>query len=513
MEMIQFKIDKKWYLIYTIFVIFIILLPLLTSYAGEKDIGAMVTSKFIKGDISDDPNSPVWEQVPTAQFPLFSQVRFEPRWFDGKVRSISVRSINNGDKIAFLLEWEDKTEDRKGDGLKDGVAIEFPVGKEKAHFSHASRMEQLPGGKVNIWHWKAGSTDIKDMNAEGLGTLTVQEHQDVTGKNFWNNNKWKVVFLRRLSNSDNNDVQFQPKEYKEYKDIAFAVWDGSNEEQGAQKTISSWYYLQVEVPPNRMIYAYSLIAVVVAGLFEFVIIRKLKGIKKGVLSLILLFVILNGCFRNETAERGKNLYAKYCSSCHGKKGRGDGFNAAYLDPKPRDHTDSKEEYMVAKDNKKLFDVVSKGGRGIAKSPLMPPFGNTLSEGEIWSVVAYMRTLHKNKFEKITIQETEKVVKKKTHLKIEKINFENVESLSEDISRGERLFKEKYGCYSCHRIGEKGGVIGSPLDRVGFRLNADWIFRWISNPQTIKPDTIMPNFGMPDRDARFIVSYLKSLKGI
>ena len=509
--MIQFKIDKKWYLIYTIFifVIFMILLPLLSSYAGEGDIGTMVTSKFIKGDISDDPNSPVWDQVQAAQFPLFSQVRFEPRWFDGKVRSISVRSINNGDKVAFLLEWEDKTEDKQGDSPKDGVALEFPVGKEKAHFSHASRMEQLSGGKVNIWHWKADLTDIKDMNAEGLGTLTAQQHQDVTGKGVWSSNKWKVVFLRRLENSDVNDAQLQPYEYK---DMAFAIWDGSNGEQGAQKTVSSWNYLQVEAPPNRMIYAYSLIAIVVAGLFEFVIIRKLRGIKKGVLSLILLFVILNGCFRNETAERGKNLYAKYCSSCHGKKGRGDGFNAAYLDPKPRDHTDSEEEYMTTKENKQLFDVVSKGGRGIAKSPLMPPFGNTFSENEIWSVVAYMRTLHKNKFEKITIQEKEKVVKKKTHLKFEKIDSENVESLSEDISRGERLFKEKYGCYSCHRIGEKGGVIGSPLDRVGFRLNADWIFRWISNPQSIKPDTIMPNFGMREKDARFIVSYLKSLKG-
>jgi DMSO reductase family type II enzyme heme b subunit len=437
-------------------------------------------------------------------------VRFEPRWFDGKVRSISVRSINNGDKIAFLLEWEDKTEDKKGDGFKDGTAIEFPVGKEKAHFSHASRMEQLPGGKVNVWHWKADSTDIKDMNAEGLGTLAVQQHQDVTGKGVWVNNKWRVVFIRTLKATDANDVDFQPLEYK---DIAFAVWDGANGEQGAQKALSVWYYLQIEAPVNRILYVYSLIAIIGAGLFEFVIIRKLRGIKKGALSLILLFVILNGCFRDETVERGKNLYAKYCSSCHGKKGRGDGFNAAYLDPKPRDHTDTKEEYMTTKENKQLFEAVSKGGRGIAKSPLMPPFGNTFSENEVWSVVAYMRTLHKNKFEKITIQEKEKVVKKKTHLKIEKINFENVESLSEDISRGERLFKEKYGCYSCHRIGEKGGVIGPPLDRVGFRLNADWIFKWISNPQSIKHETIMPDFGMPERDARFIVSYLKSLKGI
>jgi DMSO reductase family type II enzyme heme b subunit len=508
MGMRQFKIVKKWYLIYTIFVIFMILLPLLNSYAGEGDIGTMVTSKFISGEISDDPNSPLWDQVQSAQFPLFSQVRFEPRWFDGKVRSISVRSINNGDKIAFLLEWEDKTEDKQGDGPKDGVALEFPVGKEKAHFSHASRMEQLPGGKVNLWHWKADSTGIKDMNAEGLGTLAVQQQQDVTGKGVWSSNKWKVVFLRRLENSDVNDAQLQPYEYK---DMAFAIWDGSNGEQGAQKTVSSWYYLQVEAPPNRMIYAYSLIAIVVAGLFEFGLIRRLKGAKV-VLLFILFIVILNGCIRDKTAKRGRILYAEFCASCHGDKGRGDGFNAIYLDPKPRDHTDSKEVHMAGKDNKHLFDAVSKGGMGIAKSPLMPPFGKTLSENDIWSLVAYMRTLHKNKSEKIILKDEEKTTKKKSVLKVEKINFENPESMSEDISRGERLFKEKYGCYSCHSIGEKGGKVGPPLDRVGFRLNAEWMVRWILNPQAIKPETVMPNYGMRERDVIFIVTYLKSLKG-
>ena len=497
---------KRIYLIPVI----LILLSLLYPQMVGGDGGFMVNSKYIKGDISDDPASPVWEQIPAIQISLFSQVRFEPRWFDGKVRSISVRSINNGERIAFLLEWEDKTEDRKGDGFKDGAAIEFPVGKEKAHFSHASRMEQLPRGKVNIWYWKADSTDIKDMNAEGLGTLAVQQKQDVIGRGMWSNNKWRVVFLRTLKSADGNDVVFQPLEYK---DIAFAVWDGSNGEQGAQKTVSVWYYLQIDATVNRMVYIYSAIAIAVAGLFELFIIRRMKGSEKGILLLILLFAALNGCAKDEAVERGWSLYHHYCISCHGNKGRGDGFNAAYLDPKPRDHSDSKEEYMATKENKQLFDAVSKGGRGIAKSQLMPSYGHTLSENEIWSLVAYMRTLHKNKVEKVSLKEMEKIEKKKTRLKIEKINISSdVESLSEDISRGERLFKEKYGCYACHRIGEKGGIVGPPLDKAGFRLNADWLLRWILNPQSIKSETTMPNLGVPERDARFIVLYLKSLKG-
>ena len=37
-------------------------------------------------------------------------------------------------------------------------------------------------------------------------------------------------------------------------------------------------------------------------------------------------------------ESGRQLYAKYCSQCHGEKGDGDGYAAPHLDPKPRDFT-------------------------------------------------------------------------------------------------------------------------------------------------------------------------------
>jgi mono/diheme cytochrome c family protein len=35
---------------------------------------------------------------------------------------------------------------------------------------------------------------------------------------------------------------------------------------------------------------------------------------------------------------GKQLYARYCIGCHGKQGDGNGENAAYIEPKPRDFT-------------------------------------------------------------------------------------------------------------------------------------------------------------------------------
>src|SRR2546430_1374147 len=40
----------------------------------------------------------------------------------------------------------------------------------------------------------------------------------------------------------------------------------------------------------------------------------------------------------EQESRGKGLYRRYCVGCHGERGDGNGENAPYLDPKPRDFT-------------------------------------------------------------------------------------------------------------------------------------------------------------------------------
>ena len=40
-------------------------------------------------------------------------------------------------------------------------------------------------------------------------------------------------------------------------------------------------------------------------------------------------------------ESGRNLYAKYCSQCHGDKGDGAGYATPHLLPRPRDFTTGK----------------------------------------------------------------------------------------------------------------------------------------------------------------------------
>ncbi len=77
--------------------------------------------------------------------------------------------------------------------------------------------------------------------------------------------------------------------------------------------------------------------------------------------------------------------------------------------------------------------------------------------------------------------------------------------------GKRLYSNKYGCNGCHSLGEEGGKVGPALDRAGFRLNGTWIYRWVKNPQAMKPETRMPALGLSDADAKAVTMYLNTLR--
>jgi len=89
---------------------------------------------------------------------------------------------------------------------------------------------------------------------------------------------------------------------------------------------------------------------------------------------------------------GKEIYGHYCQTCHGETAAGDGFNAFNLDPRPRDLSDPK--FVQTKNDADLVDAVRRGGSGVGLSPLMPPYGHTLSARQIDEVVLYLKSLQK-----------------------------------------------------------------------------------------------------------------------
>jgi nitric oxide reductase subunit C len=72
-------------------------------------------------------------------------------------------------------------------------------------------------------------------------------------------------------------------------------------------------------------------------------------------------------------------------------------------------------------------------------------------------------------------------------------------------------KFKAICSACHVVGGQGGNVGPALDGVFARFPEEgYLRKWVSDPQSVKPDTTMPNLGIKGAELDEIVQYLESL---
>jgi len=127
------------------------------------------------------------------------------------------------------------------------------------------------------------------------------------------------------------------------------------------------------------------------------------------LGLCVLVSLINiGCSRNDTAQmelenpfmeavkeidsglnivqaNGRKSYKQYCAVCHGEGGKGDGFNAFNLNPRPADLTGVCKE----KEDGYIIKVVTEGTKAVGKSSLCPPYGRTIQKEDINAIISYI----------------------------------------------------------------------------------------------------------------------------
>ncbi len=82
---------------------------------------------------------------------------------------------------------------------------------------------------------------------------------------------------------------------------------------------------------------------------------------------------------------GKLIYVRYCVTCHGDKGKGDGIAAPGLPRPPADHTSS---FVQKQTDGAIYWIISAGNNP------MPTYKKTLTPTQRWQVVNYIRTLAK-----------------------------------------------------------------------------------------------------------------------
>ena len=81
---------------------------------------------------------------------------------------------------------------------------------------------------------------------------------------------------------------------------------------------------------------------------------------------------------------GRSAYAKYCKSCHGKTGKGDGVNSKLLTVPVADFTD--DSFKAQSDGSLYYKIYSGRSEMPGFAPIIP------EEEDLWMVVNFVRNL-------------------------------------------------------------------------------------------------------------------------
>jgi mono/diheme cytochrome c family protein len=90
----------------------------------------------------------------------------------------------------------------------------------------------------------------------------------------------------------------------------------------------------------------------------------------------------------ENIQAGKKLYDRFCASCHGISGLGNGPAGKNMTPQPPNIAASSKMPMAT--DGYLYWTIAKGGVPL-QSP-MPPFKRMLKEDQIWEIILYLRVM-------------------------------------------------------------------------------------------------------------------------
>jgi putative heme-binding domain-containing protein len=150
----------------------------------------------------------------------------------------------------------------------------------------------------------------------------------------------------------------------------------------------------------------------------------------------------------EEAAKGRDLYNRNCTACHGPDGAA-GDRAPALGETRR---------YLRRTEQELFDAIKNGITGT----LMP--ASPLQPAEIRQIVTYIRSL------RATAAEV---------------------AVPGNIENGSRIFSGKGGCVKCHTIQGRGGILGPELTNIGGERRIELLRDALTKPRPVIPRGYVP----------------------
>jgi mono/diheme cytochrome c family protein len=95
--------------------------------------------------------------------------------------------------------------------------------------------------------------------------------------------------------------------------------------------------------------------------------------------------------------QGKRIFYQYCVWCHADATPAGPSNRSNLTPVPPLLNDG--DKLNGESDEFMRNIITLGGSALGKSAMMPPYGKTLSPGEVQAVIAFTRAITQPPYQK------------------------------------------------------------------------------------------------------------------
>ncbi|MEY4615434.1 MAG: hypothetical protein RJB66_394 [Pseudomonadota bacterium] len=230
-----------------------IVLLSIPTMANETFDDLVIPSKSSFWSIPLDAQSTKWADIKGKNISLAPQmtVLLNDKEANKAIKSnhkkeLVVKAMTNSKDIGLYLEWSDEslnqatTKETKSFG--DSVAIEIPL-----KFGKGERLPYIGMGdekayvEVDMARSAEGKVIKSHFVGAGFGSLTRRQATNHDMSLTYDSNKklWRAVIIRPIMNEKNREIEgLLP--------IAFALWNGANNERGGNKYLSGWHFIKLE---------------------------------------------------------------------------------------------------------------------------------------------------------------------------------------------------------------------------------------------------------------------------
>jgi mono/diheme cytochrome c family protein len=204
---------------------------------------------------------------------------------------------------------------------------------------------------------------------------------------------------------------------------------------------------------------------------------------------------------NRQVRLGARLYGQHCQQCHGGPGVAPDPIGRSSQPIPGPLVDAARRWRPAE----LYWITRHG----IKMAGMPAWEFHVTDDELWALTAFLQRMPG-----LTPADYRQQVAKGD----EGLSPAPAQPARQpDIERG-RMALAQYACHACHKIAGVTGpdtAVGPELKDLAQRKyvagvlpnTPDNLVRWIRHPQQVDPQSVMPDMGVSERDARDMAAFL------